>query len=161
VATELRARSIEPWPLILAGGLLLMMAISLSFYAIARTHPDAVLVQDAYEAGLRYNALLAERRAAAALGVDLELAVARGDTGIDVRVVVRDRNGARVAADAVVVRRERPAEGGLDADFRLTPDGDDFAGEVPLPRPGRWRLVVTATVEGTAVRESFALGGRG
>jgi nitrogen fixation protein FixH len=74
-----------------------------------------------------------------------------------VRVTVLGADGGWVPAQEVVVRRERPAEGGLDADFALRADGDGFVGTLPLPRPGRWRLAVTATVGGRPVRQQFAV----
>lgn len=36
-------RRIEPWPWILATLLVFMIAVSISFYRIAATHPDPVL----------------------------------------------------------------------------------------------------------------------
>ena len=75
------------------------------------------------------------------------------------RVAARGREGARIVPDRVEVLRERPAEGGLDQTFELEATSDGHAGRIPLPRPGRWNLVVTATVDGAAVRETFALRG--
>lgn len=153
------ARGFEPWPFALAGGLLAMIAGSLTFYAIARANPDALVVGDAYEAGLRYNAEREERRAAEALGVDIELDAQLAPGSARVRVRVLGAGGGPVAARDVAVRRERPAEGGYDDDFPLDAAGAAFVGDVPLPLPGRWRLVVTARVGGHTVRRSFGVRG--
>lgn len=152
-------RRVEPWPVALAGALLAMICVCLGFYAIAATHPDPEVVDDAYEAGLRINEELRARRRAAALGVVLALETRREPGGVEVRVTVTDARGAPAAAERVAVRRERPAEGGLDADFELARSGGGYAGLVPLPRPGRWRLVATATVGGEVVRRVFSLEG--
>jgi nitrogen fixation protein FixH len=159
VPTEARRRRFEPWPFALAAALLCMIATSLAFYAVARSHPDALVAQDAYEAGLRYNAVQAQRRAAEQRGLDirLEAELVAGTARLRARLV--DREGAPVAARAVVVRRERPAEGGYDADFALVRDASDFVGEVPLPRSGRWRLVVTAVIDDLSVRRVFGVRG--
>lgn len=154
---EPRERRFEPWPFILAAGLLFMIATSLSFYAVARANPDALVVSDAYEAGLRYNALQAERRAAQELGLDILLEATLVPGSAELRVAVVGADGTAVAASDVSVRRERPAEGGYDEDFSLAADDAGFVGEVPLPRPGRWRLVVTARVDGQTVRRAFGV----
>jgi nitrogen fixation protein FixH len=159
VPTDARERRFEPWPLALAAALLCMIASSLAFYAIARLHPDALVVQDAYEAGLRYNALQAQRRAAEQRGLDirLEAELVAGSARLRARVV--DEQGGPVSARTIVVRRERPAEGGYDAEFALVRDESGFVGEVPLPRSGRWRLVITAVVDDLRVRRVYRVQG--
>lgn len=158
MSTEGRTHRFEPWPVILAAGLLCMIAISLAFYGIARSHPDALVANDAYEAGLRYNALLSQRRAAEQRGLDIRLEAELADGAARLRARVVDRSGV-VKARSVVVRRERPAEGGYDADFPLAAGDGGFVGEVPLPRVGRWRLVVTAEVGDLTVRRVFGVRG--
>ncbi len=148
-------RRFEPWPFALAAALLTMMAIAVAFYAVAAANPDALVVDDAYAAGLAWNAGVRERERAEALGVELGLAVAPAEGGVAVHVTLAGAGGAPVSAERVTVRRERPAEGGLDADFELVPAGSGWRTELPLPRPGRWRLAVTAWVEGLPVRRAF------
>jgi hypothetical protein len=50
-----RARRLEPWPLALALALAGTIGVSLGFYAIAATHPDPPVVEDAWQAGLELN----------------------------------------------------------------------------------------------------------
>jgi nitrogen fixation protein FixH len=150
-------RRVEPWPIAVVALLVAMMAVSVGFWRVAAANPDPLVVGDAYEAGLALNDELRERRAAEALGVEVRLVAELEPGAARVRVTLRRHEGAPARATRVVVRRERPAEGGLDADFELAPEASGFAGRVPLPRPGRWHLVVTATVEGRPVRETFAV----
>ncbi len=152
-------RRIEPWPLAVGGLLAMMIGACLLFWNIAATNPDPEVVDDAYLAGLRLNQELRARQRAADLGYELSLGTRAEDGGVRVEVAVRDAGGGRPAVDSVVVRRERPAEGGFDADFALEPEGEAFAGWVPLPRPGRWRLIATAAVGEERVQRVFALGG--
>jgi hypothetical protein len=42
-----RERRIEPWPVALAAALLLMVGISVAFFAIATTNPDPLVARDA------------------------------------------------------------------------------------------------------------------
>lgn len=150
-------RRFEPWPFVLAFLLLAMMAGSVAFLWIATVHPDPLVVQDAFAASERYNAALAEARRAEALGVALELGTEPSPDGVRLRVAVRG-SGPERAVRAVTVRRVRPTEGGYDRAFALEPGGGAvFETDVPLPRPGRWRLEVTADVDGVPVRETLSV----
>lgn len=139
-----KPRRFEPWPWILVGLLGLMISGSLTFFAIASANPDPLVVEDVWEAGLRYNATLADRERARELGVVLELEAARGPDGVAVRVRLTPSN---TTAQSVRIRRERPSQGGFDADFPLTWDGEQWSGQVPIPLQGRWHLTATANVD--------------
>lgn len=153
-------RRVEPWPLAVAGLLLAMITSALGFWAIAAANPVTLVAEDPFRAGLAYNERVAERRRAEALGLGIALETAPAEGGVAVRVRVTRGGGRAAEAERVVVRRERPTQGGLDADLPLErgPQGV-FTGRVPVPRAGRWRLVATATVEGVEVRRAFPLRG--
>ncbi len=154
-------RRIEPWPFYLAGMLLAMIAGSLTFLAIARAHPDPLVVDDPYLAGLRFNEERAAQQRAEALGVSLELTTRADAEGVEVRALLRDPSGALRPPQHLVLRRERPAEGGLDADFLLEraagAEAGAYRGHVPLPRPGRWRLVARAELGDEVLERSLKL----
>lgn len=133
-----------------------MIGVCLVFWSVAVRNPDPLVVEDAWAAGVRASEELRERGEAGARGLDLHLEARPEGEGLRVRVTAVDREGARVTAERVMVRRERPAEGGLDAEFSLRDEDGAFVGSLPLPRPGRWRLAVTATVAGRPVRRDFA-----
>jgi len=142
-----RRRRVEPWPWIVVGLLAAMMSGSVAFYRIAAANPDPVVVDDTWRAGRAYSEGLRAARRAERRGWELE--VRTEPTAEGLRVVVR--LPAEVAGpETVSVRRVRPAEGGLDARFALAaePDGQIWTGSVPLPRPGRWHLVVRAEARG-------------
>lgn len=136
------------WPFALAASLAGMIGASLTLLWIAAHHPDPAVVPDAWRAERDLHgerAALARSREA---GLTLEVATqtAPGGVRLEGRVLAPgalDRSGWSVR-----VRRERPAEGGLDAEFELAREGDRFAGVVPLPRPGRWNLIARASGEG-------------
>jgi nitrogen fixation protein FixH len=142
---------------VLGALLLSMIGASIAFYVVAAANPDPVVVDDAYRAGLRYNEAQRTRDRAAVLGYELALATHIEGTGVTVALRVRDRSGHDVLPERAQVRRERPAEGGLDEVFELEASGNAFAGRVPLPLPGRWRLVAVARVEGESLERSFDL----
>jgi nitrogen fixation protein FixH len=145
------------WPIALAALLLAMVGASLGFYRVASRNPDALVVDDAYEAGRHESERLRAERHTEALGWRIELASEPRPDGVHVVVALRDAAGAPLAAERVSLRRERPAEGGLDADFALAGTAGGFAGDVPLPRPGRWHLVVRAERGGDVAERGFAL----
>ena len=111
-------------------------------------------------ASTAWRRTLRAARRAEERGLRLDVTARDAEGGVEVRVRVSDRAGGSRPAEGVVVRRERPAEGGYDAEFELEPDGGGFRGHVPLPRPGRWRLVATASVDGEPVRSTLRLRGR-
>jgi nitrogen fixation protein FixH len=150
-------RRFEPWPLGLALLLLSGIGASLAFFAVASANPDAEVVDDAYRAGLQVNQELRAQRRAEALGYRLELRTREAPGGVAVDVSVTGAGGAPTSAESVVVRRVRPAEGGFDEDFELERRGEGFAGGIPLPLRGRWRLVATAQVDGAVLRRVFSL----
>jgi len=150
-------RRIEPWPVLLGALLLAMVGASVAFYFVAATNPDPVVVDDAYRAGLQYNEAQRTQRRAALLGYELALDTHIEGASANVTLRVRDRSGRDVVPEHASVRRVRPAEGGYDEIFELRGSGDAFAGRVPLPLPGRWRLVALARVEGKALERSFDL----
>ena len=146
------------WPTILIGLLGSMIAGSLGFYAIALRYPDAQVVPDAYAAGLAWNEQreIAERAAARGLVIEIEPSL-RDDSAL-VQVSLHASEGAQVPrAERVRVRRERPTQGGFDQEFELERHGDTFAGEIPLPLPGRWHLVARVWSDGEEMRQRTRL----
>jgi nitrogen fixation protein FixH len=130
---------------VLAGLLLGMALVLAAFLGAAVSHPDPVIVRDAYAASQRYDAALRAADRASQLGLRLELAAepAPGGTQVALRLIGAD---ARVLeADRVLVHRERPAQGGFDAAVEATPTADGWTAFVALPLPGRW--IVEARAE--------------
>lgn len=145
----------EPWPWIVALGLGAMIATSLAFAGAAYRHPDPLVVDDAYAAGLRWNEERRARERADEAGWRFELATSREGGAVRVELALRDRRGAELRPERLSVRRVRPSEGGFDADFELGPDGSAL---IPLPRPGRWELVATAELGDRVLERRYRIG---
>ena len=157
MTSDRATRRREPWPIAI-GGLLAGMGLVLSTLLwLSIRHADALVVEDAFAAGLRINDEIAARARTEALGWRLDLAATPVAEGVHLRVRLLDDLGRALRAESVVVRRERPAEGGLDAERVLQASGDGFEGVLELPRPGRWRLGVRALHEGETVRAEYSL----
>lgn len=150
-------RRFEPWPIAVMGLLGSMIAGSLAFAVVASRNPDPPVVDDAWSAGRAYSENVRAARRIEALGWGVDLATSPAPGGVDVRVALRDADGEPLAPGRVEVRRERPAEGGLDARIELRQTDAGFAGHVPLPRPGRWRLVVRVEAGDEAVEQVFGV----
>lgn len=144
----------EPWPWIVAGSLALTIAVSLSFAGAAIRNPDALVVDDAYRAGLTWNDERRARARADAAGWRFEHAVDPEGDGVRIALALVDADGAPLAVEHLRVRRVRPSEGGYDADFELDAGGSTL---VPLPRPGRWHLVATAERGGAVLERVYAV----
>jgi nitrogen fixation protein FixH len=121
-----------------------MALVLAAFLAAAVANPDPVLVEDAYAAGERYDAALRAAARASALGLRLELGAEPAPGGVRVALRLLDAEGREVRAERMRVRRERPTQGGLDAELAAEPGAAPIW--LPLPLPGRW------IVEGVAER---------
>lgn len=152
-------RGSGPWPIALALGLLLMISGSLAFLWTAIRHPDAVIAGDAFSATRAYESAMQSRSRAEARGWHLETDASPSALGIRVRAVMRDDERRVLAADRVLVHREHPSAGGLDATFVAHAEGDAFVADVPLPREGEWRVWVRAEREGETLLERLTVKG--
>jgi len=154
-------RRFEPWPVALAAALTFMIATSIAFLCTAIRHPDAILVADSYAAEPAVAEDLLARSRGADLGWELAVVTLPRAGGVAVDAAMLDAAGRNVAVERMVVRRERPAEGGLDAEVALVREGDRFRGDIALPRGGRWQLVVRAEHDGAVVERRLAIWGPG
>lgn len=95
-----------------------------------------------YEAGLRYNATLAEQRAQAALGWRHESAVRQGSR---LRVSIKSADGAAVAGLALAGYLGRPAEGGDDRALAFKEvDAGVYEADLKGAGAGKWVLAFSA-----------------
>lgn len=147
----MKARRWEPWPFAIAGALLAMAGVLACFLGVAISHPDPVLVKDAYAASGRYDAALRAAQRASALGLRLELAAEPAPGGARVAARLLDADGQPLAAERVSLQRERPAQGGFDAAFEATPGVDGWTAFVALPLAGRWIVEARAERGGETV----------
>jgi nitrogen fixation protein FixH len=154
-------RRFEPWPFALAAALALMIGVCIAFLSVAIVHPDPVTVQDSYAAEPALAEALRAQNRGQAQGWDLAVHTRAEEGGVAVEASLRDAAGRALRAERVWVRRERPAEGGLDTEVSLVRDGDVFTGHVPLPRSGRWQLLFHAEREGALLEQRLALQGPG
>jgi nitrogen fixation protein FixH len=142
----------EPWPWIVAGGLAAMIAVSLALARTALEHPDPLVTEDVYAAGLAWNQRQRGLALAEAAGWQLELVATPERDGVRVALAATDAAGRRLRRAHLSVRRVRPSEGGYDADIPLASDGSAL---VPLPRPGRWLLVASAERDGALAERVY------
>ena len=151
-----RRKTPELWPLALMSMLAAMMGTGTAFYRIAERTPDAVIAY-AYQASLHYSDAVRAAERARALGWQLELNTELRADGAHATVTLRDATGASLDAERVTLRRERPAEGGYDEEFALAREGESWAGQIALPRRGRWHLVARAERDGERIERRVAL----
>ena len=146
-----RSRGREPWPLAIVGLLLVMAAVLAGFLSAALLHPDPVIVPDAYAASQRYDSALRAADRASQLGLRLALTAEPAPGGTRVAVRLFGADGRTLAAERVLVHRERPTQGGFDASIEATPDSDGWTAFVALPLAGSWILEARAERGGESV----------
>ena len=154
--TSRARRKPELWPLALMALLAAMMGTGVAFYQIAQHHPDPVIA-DSYQTGLHYSEGVRAAARARALGWELDVRTEVQADGAHAIATLRDAAGVALRAERVTLRRERPAEGGYDEEFPLARSGEGFAGEVALPRRGRWQLVAQAERDGERIERRVAV----
>lgn len=148
--TTSKRRLPELWPLGLMAMLAAMMGVGVAFYQISKRFPDAV-IGDAYQTGLHYSEGVRAAERVRELGWQLDLRTEIEADGARATATLRDASGAPLRAERVTLRRERPAEGGLDEELTMVASGEDYTSAVALPRPGRWQLVASAEREGERI----------
>jgi nitrogen fixation protein FixH len=134
-----------------------MAGVLASFLGVAISHPDPLLVKDAYAASGRYDGALRAAQRAAALGLHLELTAQPAPGGARVAARLLDADGQALAAERVSLQRERAAQGGYDAVFEATPGADGWTAFVALPLAGRWIVEARAEHAGETVVQRLAV----
>ncbi|OIQ96609.1 FixH [mine drainage metagenome] len=139
------------YPFIFVGVFLVVLAINL-IMAYSAVHTFSGLqTEDAYEKGLEFNKILAQRRAQAELGWKVEAVLLPHDAAnterhdADLTVSYADRAGHPVAGLTVTARMVRPARSGHDLSVSLVErEPGKYVALVPLPLPGQWDMTVRA-----------------
>jgi nitrogen fixation protein FixH len=136
------------WPAFVIA--LLLLGIGSAFQALfaARSDGGAQIVEDYYDAALRFEDEQAARAASAALGWDADVEIGACENGLcAVEVTVVDRNGEPVAGLNGVLETSRPQEAGTAARIPLSPKAGApgvYRQRVPLPTAGLWDIAVDA-----------------
>lgn len=132
-----------PRALLIALGL--VVAVNGAFVYFAISSWPGLVTDRPFEEGQRYNHVLGEATAQAALGWKARLSYDDG------RVVAHylDRNGAPLDGLEVTARLSRPLGDGAPLALTLAPAGPGlYAAAVALPAPGQWTLRAEARQAG-------------
>jgi len=150
-------RRIEPWAVGVVAVLALGLAGPIAFLWVAVHAPPERVATDPWRASLAQDAEERVRASGLDTGWDVTLVAQRTSTGV--RVALAPATTRRPLPDDVVLRlrRERPERADLDAEIALVRSGDSWTADVPLPAPGRWRLLARAGAGDVWIERSFAL----
>ena len=150
--TEKRSAWI-PW--VFVGAFAVVIAANGALIAFSLASFSGVSTEDAYRRGLAFNQVIAEKRAADALGWRLD---GRLDAGGWLEATLSDGDGAGLAGAEVVARLLRPTQAGHDIDVALAPlGGGRYGAIVALPLAGQWELRLRATIDGQVVTHNRRL----
>lgn len=116
-----------------------IIAVNVAMAIVATGTFPGLVVKNSYVASQNFNELLAESRAQARRGWTAD--VSAHDGVLNVRLA--DRGGATLAGFHLSARVGRPASAREDRVLVLTPGGDGYAAQEPLP-PGRWLVELEA-----------------
>lgn len=150
-------RRIEPWAVGIVAVLALGLAGPIAFLWIAVHAPPERVAADPWRVSLAQAAEERVRGSGRDTGWDVSLVAERTSTGV--RVELAPETTSRPLPDDVELRlrRERPERADLDAEIALVRVNGRWTAEVPLPAPGRWRLLARAGARDVWIERSFAL----
>lgn len=110
------------------------------FMHVAHVSYTGLVTDQAYEKGLAYNTLIEESRAQDKL--DFTSTVTK--QGESIIFTLKDRKGADVRADSVIITFFRPAHAGVDFTREMTAQDNGYAAPVTVPEKGLWELRIHA-----------------
>ena len=150
-------RRFEPWAVGVASALALGLAGPIAFLWLALHAPPERVATDPWHALLTQADDERVRAEGRVSGWDISLRASRSSAGV--RVELEPSTTSRPLPEGIELRlrRERPERADLDAEIALVHRDGRWIGDVPLPAPGRWRLLARAGAADVWVERSFAL----
>ncbi len=139
----LSGRTVLVWLLAFFGVVMVMNAVMITL--AIRTLPGTE-VDNAYQAGLKYNSEISAAQAQNARGwkVGAEL-VRDADAHAAIRIEARDKTGAPLTGLAMSARLMRPIDSRADRVFAITErEAGIYRGGAADVPPGQWDLVIEA-----------------
>jgi hypothetical protein len=150
-------RHFEPWAVGVAGALALGLAGPIAFLWLAIQAPPERVATDPWDAKLTQAVEERVRAEGHASGWDISLGATATSTGVRVDLVPSTVGVPLPENLELRLRRERPERADQDAEIALTRDGKRWIADIPLPAPGRWRLLARAGNSELWVERSFDL----
>ncbi len=150
-------RRFEPWAVGVVGALALGLAGPIAFLWLAVHAPPERVAADPWHVALAQDTDERVRAEGRASGWDVSLRASRSSTGVHVELEPSTTSRPLPEDIELRLRRERPDRSDLDAEIALVRRDGRWLGDVPLPEPGRWRLVARAGAGDVFVERSFAL----
>jgi len=150
-------RRIEPWAVGSVAVLALGLAGPIAFLWIAVHAPPERVATDPWHVSLAQDAEERVRASGRDSGWDVSLRASRTSTGVRVELAPATSSWPLPEKLELRLRRERPDRADLDTEIALVRSGGHWTAEVPLPAPGRWRLLARAGAGDVWVERSFAL----
>jgi nitrogen fixation protein FixH len=131
------------FPLAVVAAMAVVIAVNFGMaWSAIRTFPGAA-VRDTFDHSNDYDKVLNAAAQQAALGWSLQLTL---EMGIPVATLT-DRHGRPVEGARMVAIAQRPLGADEADDIAFRPNGHGrYAGAKPLPQPGQWDLLFTASV---------------
>lgn len=150
-------RPFEPWAVGIAAALALGLAGPIAFLWVAVHAPPERVATDPWRASLAQADEEHARAQGRASGWDVALRAAPTDAGVRVELVPSSSRAPLPEDFELRLRRERFERADLDAEIALVHSHGRWLAEVPLPAPGRWRLLARAGRADAWIERSFTL----
>jgi nitrogen fixation protein FixH len=137
-------------PFAFVGFFVVVLATNAVMMWLAFTTWTGLETENAYQKGLAYNHTLAEARAQAALGWQVETGFVEQEGGrLGIELALADRYGTPLENAVVSARLVRPTSEGHDLPVALERHlGNRYGAEVALPLAGQWEAQLTVEAAG-------------
>lgn len=138
------------YPWIVAAGMSVVVAVNIGMVTFAlQTFPGKAPGGEGFDLSNRYNAVIARVHDQTALGWTIGAEADRRGHPV---LVLTDSDRAPLVHARIAATADRPVGNALTTQvtFAETTPGR-YVGDVSLPEPGQWELLLTANVDGHAV----------
>lgn len=133
------------WPVAITAVLLAQVAFGVWMSRVAGSDPHFAVEPDYYARAINWDATMAQSRKDKALGWTAQASFEHGASGpVTVRVMVRERTGAPVAADSVTAHALAVAHAGTVDTLVFTRSGEGYTATVPGAARGIWEFELRA-----------------
>lgn len=133
------------WPVAITAVLLAQVAFGVWMSRVAGSDPHFAVEPNYYARAINWDATMAQSRKDKALGWTAMATFEHGATGpVTLRVALRERSGAPIAADSVTAQALAVAHAGTVDTLTFTKNGEGYTAALPNASRGIWEFELRA-----------------
>ncbi len=132
-----------------------IFVVNIIYIYVSQKTWRGIVTQDAYHKGLHYNDVIAEAKKQKELGWEMQISYKNfGAKKGEVKVILTDKNGAKISDAEVTITLKRPIQEGVDFTKKLFLLEKAYQAEIEFPFAGQWDFLVIANTKSASFKES-------